>query len=214
MITVTSIQVGQVQTHGDPARRDLLGRRWTTGFYKHPVNGPVRVNTLGILGDAVADTQNHGGPDKAVLCYAQCHYDAWASEHPELSMSGGALGENLTLEGADETTVCLGDRYRFGECELQVSQPRQPCWKIARRWGVKTLTKEVAITGRTGWYLRVIHEGVIAAGETMVRVERPHPAWSVARANDILFGREVDRAAVIELMAIPELAAAWKASIA
>ena len=213
-ITIQSIQIGRVITEGDPQTRDVLQRQWTTGFYKRRVDGPVQLTRLGLQGDAVADNRFHGGPDKAVLCYALSHYDLWSDEHPELKMSAGALGENLTLAGADETTVCIGDRYRVGRCEIEVSQPRQPCWKIARRWGVKTLTKEVTQTGRTGWYVRVITEGMIVAAEQLELRDRPHPDWPVARANDVMFGREVDRAAVLELMNLEQLAEAWRKDIA
>ena len=213
-ITIASIQVAEIITEGDPNTRDVLTRKWTTGFYKRPVSGPVQTRTLGIIGDSVADTKNHGGIDKAILCYANAHYRDWLTEHPQLPMSPGALGENLTLEGADESSVCIGDRFRAGTCELEISQPRQPCWKIARRWGVKTLTKEVAQTGRTGWYVRVIQEGTLQNGDSLELLDRPHRDWTVARANDVLFGREVDRMAVIELMKLDKLADAWKKSIA
>ncbi len=213
-ITIASLQVGRVRSEGDPNDRDLSRRAWTTGFYKEPIDGPVAATRLGLAGDAVADTRNHGGPDKAILCYALSHYRAWHTEYPQLEMGPGGLGENLTLAGTDESTVCLGDRFRIGDCEVEVSQPRQPCWKIARRWGVKTLTKAVAQTGRTGWYLRVLTEGTITPGQTLQRTAQPHPAWPVSRANDVLFGREVDRVAVIELMGLPELAQAWKDAIA
>lgn len=214
MITIESIQIGTVRTEGDPASRDATTRVWTTGFYKSPVEGPVRLNSLGLAGDAVADTRHHGGADKAVLCYSSRHYADWDLEHPELNMSAGALGENLTLSGVDESSVCIGDRWRSSHCEVEVSQPRQPCWKIARRWGIKTMTKRVTQTGRTGWYLRVIAEGGLERGQTFDLVDRPHPTWSVARANDVMFGREVDRMAVIELMNLPQLADAWKRDIA
>ena len=214
MIAIASIQLGSVITEGDPETRDALTRQWTTGFYKQCSRGPVEVQALGIVGDAVADTRNHGGLDKAILCYANSHYVDWKSEHPELNLSPGALGENLTINGADEARVCIGDRYRVGDCELEVSQPRQPCWKIARRWGVKTLTKEVAQTGRTGWYVRVIQEGTLDTGDTFELMDRPHGDWTVSRANDVLFGREVDRMAVIELMNLEKLADAWKKDIA
>jgi MOSC domain-containing protein YiiM len=167
-----------------------------------------------LLGDAVADTRNHGGPDKAVLCYPQAHYRPWAAEFPEQPFSAGAFGENLTVGGADESDICLGDRFRIRDAEVQVSQPRQPCWKISRRWGIKTLTRRVAQTGRTGWYLRVLRPGNIAAGAELELLQRPHPDWSVARANDVMFGREVDRMAVVELMNLAELADAWKSGIA
>ena len=213
-ISILSIQVGRVITEGDPQQRDILQRQWTTGFYKVPVEGRVSLIELGLKGDSVADTRVHGGPDKAVLCYAAAHYPLWLSAHPELAMSPGALGENLTLNGADETSVCIGDRYRVGDCLVEVSQPRQPCWKIARRWGVKTLTKEVTQTGRTGWYVRVLTEGMIEAGQKLELVERPHPSWTVARANDVMFGREADRQATFELMNLQELAESWRADIA
>jgi MOSC domain-containing protein YiiM len=212
--TIKSIQIGRVISEGNPDSRDILDRHWTTAFYKQPVNGPIKLSVEGLAGDCVADQRVHGGPDKAVLCYADSHYQSWAADHPDLKMAAGALGENLTITEADETSVCLGDRYRAGDCLVQVSQPRQPCWKIARRWGVKTLTKEVAQTGRTGWYLRVIQGGELVANQTLQLVDRSHPDWSVSRANDVMFGREVNRAAVIELMAIESLADAWKAGIA
>jgi len=212
--TIQSIQIGNVITEGNPESRDIADRHWTTGFYKQPVTGAVQLTKLGIIGDAVADLRLHGGPNKAVLCYPAVHYDAWAVDHPELQMTAGGLGENLTIEGLDEAAVCIGDTFRIGGTVVQVSQPRQPCWKIARRWGVKTLTKEVAQTGRTGWYLRVITEGEIESGQSFELAERPNPNWSVSRTNDVLFGREVDRMATIELMSIKELSQSWKDDIA
>lgn len=212
--TIDSIQIGSVRSEGNPASKDLLDRHWTTGFYKQPQTGPVQLTQLGLRGDAVADTRNHGGPDKALLCYAAIHYDRWREEFPQLPLSAGGFAENLTVGGADESSVCLGDTFRIGDCEVQVSQPRQPCWKIARRWGVKTLTKTVTQTGRTGWYLRVLREGDLQPGQRAELLDRPHPDWTVARANDVMFGREVDRLAVIELMGIRELAESWKKDLA
>lgn len=213
-VTIQSIQIGRVISEGNPRSRDISDRHWTTGFYKQPVVGSVQLNTLGIDGDAVADRRVHGGPDKAVLCYPAAHYKAWAADHPDLQVAAGGLGENLTIAEMDETSVFLGDRYRIGDCLVEVSQPRQPCWKIARRWGVKTMTKEVAQTGRTGWYLRVIQAGELSVGQTLELINRPNSDWSVSRANDVMFGRLVDRRATLELMAIPELANSWKDGIA
>lgn len=213
-IQIQSVQIGRVLTEGNPETRDVLERQWTTAFYKQPVVGQVAVTTLGLQGDEVADTKHHGGVDKAILCYAASHYERWAEEAPHLMMSPGAFGENLTLLGANEDSVCLGDRYQIGDCEVEVSQPRQPCWKIARRWGDKSLTKRVTQTSRTGWYLRVTKEGTIQAGQPFDLVARPNAEWTVGRANDIMFGRGKDRAEVIELMNLPELAEAWRADIA
>jgi len=212
--TIASIQVGAVISEGNPESSDPLDRQWTTGFYKMPVEGPVQLTSLGIDGDAVADTRHHGGPDKAVLCYAASHYDHWREEFPNLQMSAGAFAENLTIERADESNVCVGDIYQIGDCEVQISQPRQPCWKIARRWGIKTLTKTVAQTGRTGWYLRVLREGTLEKAQTLQLLDRPHPNWSVKRANDIMFGREIDRMSIMELMQLRFLSDAWKGDLA
>lgn len=214
MIVIQSLQTGHVITEGDPLSDDVLLRQWTTGFYKTPVAGPVRLSRTGLDGDAVGSPQTHGGDVKAALCYATRHYDAWKQEHPDLDFGPGGFGENITIDGADEQSVCIGDQYSVGGCRIEVSQPRQPCWKISRRWGVKTLTKEVTQSGRTGWYVRVHEEGMIEAGNRMELIDRPLPQWTVARANDVLFGREVDRMAVIELMNLPQLSTEWKEALA
>lgn len=131
----------------------------------------------------------------------------------------GAFAENLCISGQTESTVCIGDRFQLGgdrpdSVILEISQPRQPCWKISRRWKHKTLTKLVGTTGRTGWYCRVIKEGVAHLGDRLTLLERPHPQWTIARANDLLMGRELDRYAVMELMAIEQLSPSWKESLA
>ena len=223
---IRSIQVGRVVTEGDPESREVTTRLWSSAFRKTPVTHPVQMTPMGIVGDEVANTRDHGGVDKAVLCYSLEHYTTWPQEHPELldqmeldrlglgAFEPGAFGENLTLSSQSESNVCIGDRYAIGDGEIEVSQPRQPCWKIARRWGMKWLPKEVGQKGRTGWYVRVTRSGMIQAGNQLTLVSRPHPRWTVSRANDVLMGREVDRMAVIELMSLRELADAWKDSIA
>jgi MOSC domain-containing protein YiiM len=211
---IASIQVGSVQTSGSPGSTEIEDRCWTSAFDKQPIAGPVVVTTLGIVGDAVADTENHGGPDKAILCYASSHYSAWQASHPQHNMMAGGFGENLTVEGLDEWCVCIGDRYETEHCSFEVSQPRQPCWKISRRWADASLTKAVAQSGRTGWYLRVLTPGQLSVGEVLTLTHRPHPTWTVGRANDVLFGRLFDRLSVMELMRLPELSSDWKASIA
>ncbi|MCO8122272.1 MOSC domain-containing protein [Stieleria sp. TO1_6] len=213
MITIKSVQVGKVVTEGAPDASDLNKRQWTSAFRKCPIEGPVQIGPLGIEGDQVADSKNHGGPEKAVLCYAGAHYDDWQREHPELEFGGGGFGENLTLNHLTEAEACVGDQWSNGSCILEISQPRQPCWKISRRWKTKTMTKEVTQTGRTGWYVRVLQAGVIAAADELTLLERPHPDWTVARANDVLFGREVDRMAVHELMNLPALSQQWKEAL-
>ena len=210
MIRIASIQVGKVVSGGDEDTRDVTKRWWSSAFDKRAVDGPVSVGPLGITGDEVADHKHHGGVDKAMLCYSLGSYQMWHDEHPELGMGPGGLGENLTIEGQDETSVSIGDRYRVGTCEIEVSQPRQPCWKIARRWGVKSLTKEVGQTGRSGWYVRAIVGGEINTGDKLELISRPNPTWSIARANDILFGREKDPQVTDQLKNLAELSSEFK----
>lgn len=225
---IAGIQVGNIRTEGDPASGDSMTRQWTTAFYKFPVLGPVRILKLGLEGDAVADKRFHGGIDKAVLGYSAENYAKWWSELSPgdfveqsipLQFGPGGFAENLTIAGQDESQVCIGDRYQIGRQQadavlLEISQPRQPCWKISRRWQHKTLTKLVATSGRTGWYFRVLREGVAGAGDVMTLLDRPHPQWTVARANDVLLGRESDRYAVAELIGLDVLATDWKKSLA
>ncbi|WP_436664141.1 MOSC domain-containing protein [Alicyclobacillus acidoterrestris] len=210
---ITSIQVGRIQSYVMHRYGDA-GKTWSTAFYKEPVNRPVIVERGGIEGDAQADRKHHGGADKAVLVYALEHYRTWAAEYPHLSFSPGGFGENLTVAGLNEETVCVGDAYRIGNVLVEVSQPRTPCWKISERWQASSLTDRVRQTGRTGWYVRVRAPGVIAAGDALELVDRPHPDLSLSLLNDLLFGRVQKTKAVLDaLQSCRALANAWRSGI-
>lgn len=168
------------------------------------------VGKLKIVGDGQADLRFHGGIDKAILSYGHSRYEHWRMQMPDHDISPGGMGENLTVMPWTEDDVCIGDRWRIGGVVLEVSQPRQPCWKISRRWQNKLLTKWVAQTGYGGWYHRVVVEGTIAAGDPIELADRPHPNWSIARANDFLFSRQTDASALWDLMNLDVLADAWK----
>ena len=209
---IVSVNVGMPREHGVEGAANPMDRPWTTGFFKEPVAGPVRVGATNLEGDGQADLRVHGGPDKAVMLYAAAHYSAWNAELG-FAMPFGAFGENLSVAGTTEADVCIGDVLEIGTARLQVSQPRGPCWKIARRWKIRDLSARVQRSGRTGWYARVLREGVLQAGDAYVVAERPHPEWSVALATELLRpgnGREAEAAA---LAALPELAASWRAII-
>ncbi len=211
---LASIQVGLPCQFGEDGAADPMDRPWTTGFYKQSVAGPVRLGVTNLDGDGQADLVHHGGTDKAVLAYAADHYDLWRRELDFPTLPFGAFGENFTVEGMTEADVCIGDIWKVGdEATVQVSQPRQPCWKLARRWRIKTLALQVQETGRTGWYYRVLTEGVVAAGMPLVLAERPHPAWTVLRANRIMHADKDDRQAAAELAAVPTLAASWETTL-
>jgi MOSC domain-containing protein YiiM len=211
--TLLAIQVGQPTTYGREDAADRHDRLWTSAFFKSPIAGPVFVNFTNVTGDAQADRENHGGSDKAVLAYAASHYDRWRAERPDVSWCHGGFGENLTIAGLTENNVCIGDVWSLGEAVLQVSQPRQPCWKLARRWRITELTATVIVNGRAGWYLRVLREGRIDTGQALTLTQRPHPDWTVARANDVMHHRKEDAALAQKLAELPELSAAWKATL-
>jgi MOSC domain-containing protein YiiM len=207
---LTSIQVGRPRRHGSDDAVDPMDKPWISGFCKDVVTGPVPLRWTNLDGDEQADLVHHGGVDKAVCCYAAVHYDAWRRELDRPEMTFGAFGENFTIDGLAEPDVCIGDVWRIGTAVVQVSQPRQPCWKLARRWKIKTLTLQVQETGRTGWYFRVLTEGVVAANAPITLDARPHPDWTVARANRIMHVDKSDLAGAAALAALPPLSASWK----
>lgn len=205
-----SIQVATPATYGREEAADPRDRLWRTAYFKKPVNGPVFASQTGLAGDGQADLENHGGIDKAVLAYSAEHYPKWREELKIADMPHGGFGENLTISGLDETSVCIGDVWHCGPVVFEVSQPRQPCWKTSRRWRIDDLSRRVIATGRSGWYLRVVTEGEIESGLEFTLVSRVHPQWTVARANDILHHRKDDLAEAEELANLPELALSWR----
>lgn len=192
----------------DPPDRPRL-----SGIYKAAVAGPVRLGATNLAGDAQADRVNHGGPDKAVNAYAADHYAAWRAELGLPDFSHGAFGENFTIAGLTEDDVCIGDTYAIGAARVQVSQPRVPCWKLARRWGLRDLTALVARSGRTGWYFRVLAEGDVAAGLPVILLDRPFPQWTIAHANAVMHRRDGGRGGAADLAACPLLADAWREAL-
>ena len=188
---------------------DAHDKPWTTGFFKTPIEGPVFTGKTNLAGDGQADLVNHGGVDKAVLAYSAEHYAKWREELRMPEMPYGAFGENLTIGGLSEETVCIGDIFRIGTVTFEVSQPRQPCWKLARRWRMHELVRLVVHNGRSGWYLRVLEEGWIEAQMPVVVMERPNPAWPVARANKILHHSTTDLPLTLALADVPGLSDAW-----
>jgi MOSC domain-containing protein YiiM len=204
-----SIQLGTPKDYGYEGAPDVHDRPWTTGFFKMRIEGSVFVGATNIVGDGQADLINHGGIDKAILAYSADHYPKWRSELDKPDLPHGAFGENLTIAGLSEESMYIGDILRIGPVTFELSQPRQPCWKLARRWRLHALTGYVVRNGRTGWYLRVLEEGWIEAGMPVEIIDRPNPEWSVARANQILHHCRKDLSLTLELAAVPSLANSW-----
>jgi MOSC domain-containing protein YiiM len=214
MPTIVSIQVGLPAALGCEGADHPHDRPWTSGFRKTSVAGPVWVGRTNLPGDAQADLVHHGGVDKAVLAYSADHYAYWSESLGRGGLANGSFGENLTIRGLDETKVCIGDVWRAGTAEMEVSQPRQPCWKMSRFHRIDDLAAQVVANGRSGWYLRVRIEGRIEAGMEMTLVERPNPTWTVARASQVMHHQKDDLAAAAELGSLPVLSASWKKTLA
>lgn len=208
-----SVQVGQPQLHGSAGAADPLNQPWESAFFKAPVEGAAWVTLLGVAGDRQADTENHGGVDKAVLLYSADHYPHWRAELGMLDMPFGGFGENLTVSGQDERSVCIGDVLTIGDAEFEVSQPRQPCWKMARRWRIKTLPATVIQNGRSGWYCRVTREGQVCAGDEVALLRRPFPEWTVHAANRVMHQRVGGQEAAQRLAGVAALSAAWRGDL-
>lgn len=206
---VLSIQVGLPQHFGIPDAPAPMDRPWSTGIFKDPVTGPLWMGFTNLSGDGQADLTKHGGPEKAVLAYAASHYPDW-QQRLARDLTYGAFGENLTVAGQTEQTVCIGDIYTLGEAVVQVSQPRQPCWKLSRRWRIKDLALQVQQLGQTGWYFRVLQEGFVAAGQSLALQERIHPEWSVSLANDVMHLRRQEPELLQTLAHCPALAPNWR----
>ncbi len=181
---------------------------------KQPRSGALAVTELGLAGDEQGDLRVHGGKDKAIHHYPREHYALWAAELGELALlqAPGAFGENLSTHGWTEQTVCLGDRVRVGTALLEVSQGRMPCWKLNDRFGVKDMSLRVQQSGRTGWYYRVLEEGVLAAGDSFELIARPHPQWSVARLSEVLFDKRVDHEVIRQCLELP-LVPSWRRTL-
>ncbi|MDE8653990.1 MOSC domain-containing protein [Novosphingobium album (ex Liu et al. 2023)] len=207
---ILSILCGSVQPFRAPDEPSAIAKR--------PVGGSVRVHRLGLAGDEQADLAVHGGPDKAIHHYPHDHYAWWRAaigDHALLA-APGAFGENISTEGMTEESVCIGDRYRLGTALAEVSQGRQPCWKLDHRFGGLAINAGVVQSRRSGWYYRVIEEGEVAAGDAIALVDRPHEGWTVRRVFGLLIAGEHkrDRAGLAALTAVEPLADPWKRRLA
>jgi MOSC domain-containing protein YiiM len=156
-----SVNVGLPRTvlwHGQEVR---------TSIFKHPVAGTVTLRELNLEGDRQADLSVHGGPDKAVYCYASEHYDYWKREMPGWDLAPGTFGENFTTLGLPEESVHVGDRFRIGSAELVVTQPRLPCFKLGLRFQSDDMVRRFLASGRMGFYCAVTKEGAVGEGDVI-----------------------------------------------
>ena len=184
-----------------------------SGIAKTITAGPWRITPHGIEGDAQGDRKHHGGAEKALHHYPREHYAAWSNQlnvHPLLQRAG-AFGENFSTTGWTERNVCIGDVVRFGSVVLQLSQGRQPCFRLNRRFGRDDMAVLVQRTGRTGWYYRVREPGVVADGAELTLVDRPQPDWPLSRLVHLLYVDTRNRDALAQAIEVAELADGWRA---
>ncbi|QXF11647.1 MULTISPECIES: MOSC domain-containing protein [Sphingopyxis] len=205
--TIDALLTGKARRFGAKGEPSAIDKR--------AVEGRRAVGALGIAGDEQADLSVHGGPDKAIHHYPRDHYGWWAAtigDHA-LLQDAGAFGENISTSGLTESAACIGDRYRLGSALVEISQGRQPCWKLGHRFGIATLPATVVTSRRGGWYYRVIEDGAVGAGDALELMERPLPDWSVERVFHLLIGGAGKRepAALRALAAMDLLAANWRA---
>ncbi len=179
---------------------------------KRAREGAVAVGPLGLDGDEHA-YRGHGGPDKAVLHYDFKHYAVWVQEFPQAAghlAAPGAFGENLSSTGITETTVCIGDTFQAGSVVLQVSQPRQPCWKLGYLAGAPLIPYRMQGNGWTGWYYRVLQPGTLGAGDRMELVDRLQESWTIERLVTEIYAHPLDRSLLEEIRSLAALGAEWR----
>jgi MOSC domain-containing protein YiiM len=208
-----SIQTGRPTPVGTPGASDPMEREFTSAIWKAPVSGPARVTRLGLEGDAVANTRVHGGPDQALLMYDGKHYPRWRAEWDVTDLGAGGFGENLTVAGLSEESVCVGDVLEIGAVRLQVTATRQPCATLARRHQRPDLVREVYQTGRSGWYLRVLEEGTLEANLPVRLLARPNPDWAVRAALLAYRDRARDPERAAELGRCIGLSERWRSKL-
>jgi MOSC domain-containing protein YiiM len=205
--SVISVQIGDVAPLGP--------KGVPSGFIKRPVAEPIMAGRFGFCGDMQADRRVHGGPDKAIYCYPVEHYARWRTvvpRHAAMLVPGG-VGENLTTEGVDEDQVAIGDVFRIGDATVQVTQPRQPCFKLALRFNDPQMVRAMVRSGFSGWYLRVLEPGLIGARALIILVDRPNPVWSISRFNRLIndgAGTPEELAALADL---PGLSHHWQTAV-
>jgi ferredoxin-NADP reductase/MOSC domain-containing protein YiiM len=206
MATLISVNVG--------LPRDVTwnGRVVHTGIWKEPVTGPVMARRLNLEGDGQGDLAGHGGEQRAVMVYQSASYDYWRRSLGRPDLTWGNFGENFTVEGLPDDQVCIGDRYRIGEAEFEVTQPRTTCYRVGLRLDEPRMPSLLVSSGRPGFYLRVLREGHVQAGDDIVKVGAGPEQVSVAEADGLLYLPDGDVDAMRRLLKIDALSPGWRGS--
>ena len=193
---LVSVNIGQ--------ERSIQGAKSSgkTGIYKQPAAAPVQINTLGLTGDAICDTKNHGGVDQAVYVYGAPDY-AWWSQILGYELAPGTFGDNLTITGLESARMQIGDRMALGSVILEVTSPRIPCVTLAARMGNPEFAKLFKEAERPGLYCRVIQTGTVQAGETVTYQRYPHETITILEMFRDYYKKELDEATLRRYIATP-----------
>jgi MOSC domain-containing protein YiiM len=195
---------------GLPRKVTWQGKLVTTGIFKEPVKAPVMLRTLNLDGDQQADLTVHGGVDKAVYVYPSEHYGYWRAELPGVDLSWGEFGENFTIEGLLEETVYIGDRFRIGDAQVVVTEPRMPCYKLGIKFGRPDIIKRFLTSRRTGFYFAVAREGMVSAGDAIEFIGRDQQEISVADITRLYAFEKNDLKGLRRAIGVEALPESWK----
>ena len=168
------------------------GREISTGIFKSPVEQPLDLGKEIVHSDVIADRKVHGGIDKACYLFSAEHYPYWKELYPELDWNWGMFGENLTIEGMNEKDIQIGDVYEVGTALVEVSQPREPCYKLGIRFGSQQILKQFIDHAYPGTYVRVLREGQVRTGDDLKLVSRPEISISVKDLFGLFYARSKD----------------------
>lgn len=207
MATLVSLNVGAPK---DVAWR---GRVVHTGAWKRPVDGPRMVRRLNVDGDGQGDLGGHGGENRAVLVYQDASYRHWTAELGRDDLAPGHFGENFTVDGLPDDEVCIGDRYRIGDAVFEVTQPRVTCYRVGMRLAVPNMASLLVSHRRPGFYLRVVTEGEVAAGQEIVKIADGPESVTVAEIDALLYLPGHPHDALERALRVPALSPGWKASL-
>ncbi len=202
--TLISVNVGL------PRTVEWKDREVTTGIFKKPVSGRVKLRTLNLDGDGQADLSVHGGPDMAVYVYPTEHYRFWRKELPGMDLPWGMFGENFTTEGILEDSVNIGDRFRIGAAELMVTQIRVPCYKLGMKFGRDDMVKRFLASRRSGFYFRVLKEGEVGAGDAIERIGRDENNVTVADITRLYVRDGVGPELLRRVIQVEALSEGWR----
>jgi len=202
------VEIVSINT-GKPVQVKFQNKEVSTAIFKTPANEPLLLSWLNFEGDGQADLVHHGGREKAVCVYSFEHYAYWENEL-RTTLEYGAFGENVTTRGLLETDVCIGDIFKLGGAIVQVSQPRQPCYKLSVKYGAPDMPLKVQETGYTGFYFRVLEEGLVSKSDSLTKISSHPKAVTVSFANQIMHREKEHTEGIKKILEVEELSENWR----